>query len=124
MNDTNSHRLDPLANLDFAVLLDEGPEEIGPPCYAFRATVSLEDKLQSQLNGAIAAGTEHRIERSVVRRGAATTERASLRWIGSGSLSITAGCSIGLCEIGVVKDVERLDAELRLHSLSQFEAFA
>ena len=55
------------------------PEEVGPfLAWRFRKQQSLKDKLQAQLDSAVAAGTKHRVKRGIIRGGATTAERTGL----------------------------------------------
>src|SRR5262249_41912963 len=75
-------------------------------------------------NGSTASGTKHWIERSLIRSRTAAAKRTGLRWIRSSSLTVSAGGAVGVGKVGVVENVERLDAELRPEAFSKFEVLA
>src|SRR6266852_5341630 len=84
----------------------------------------LENEIQAQLDGAVAARAQHGVEGSVVWGGTATTECTHLGWIGECPLAIATGGSIRIGEIGMVENVESFHAELHLHPFPEFEALA
>ncbi len=85
----------------------------------------LENEFQAQLDGAVAARAKHGVKGGLVRGGTTATKTASAcRWIGKGSLAITAGGAIRISEIGMIENIERLDAELGFETLPEFEILA
>src|ERR1700688_3306601 len=81
----------------------------------------LENKLQSQLDGAGTARAKHGVEGSGVWRGATTAEQNRLRRIGVGALTIGTGGAPGIGKLGVIENVKHLGAELRPGPFSEFE---
>jgi len=96
----------------------------GPFPSSFRAR-RLEEELQAQLDGAVAAGTKNRINGSIVWRGAATAEAATAgRWIGNSPRAIGTGATPRIGKLGVIEDIKHLGAELRLEPLAKPKALA
>ncbi len=85
----------------------------------------LENEFQAQLDGAVAAGTKHRIDGGIVWRGAATAKAAAAcRWIGDAPWAIGTGATPLIGEIGMIENVEHLGAELRPEPLAKLKALA
>src|ERR1700722_2603131 len=75
----------------------------------------LERQLQSQLHRAAAARPDDRVSCRHVRRRASATEGTCRRIIHS----ITILSAVGIGEIRMVEDIEKLRAELRMNSFAQ-----
>src|SRR5579872_3488215 len=91
-----------------------GRNSSGFPCLGIRSGY-LERKFQTQLHRPAAAGTNHRIGRGHVGRGAATAERLHGRIIQSEPVL----SAIGIREVRVIENVEELGAELGMDSLTE-----
>src|SRR6266567_641095 len=102
--------------------MEKGPDEFPAPSRFPSAQQRLEDELQTQLDSAVAARAENRVERSVVRSRTATTERAGLRRIGGCALAIPTGGAIRISKIGMIENIESFKAELGFHPFAEFEA--
>src|SRR6267378_6225362 len=116
---------DPVASQEasYSLIHKIGAGKMSGPARFLSAHRRLEDELQSQLDGAIAAGAEHGIEGSGVRSGAAAAEGSNHGRIGESRLAIVAGAAVRIGEDGVVEHIERLGAELRPDLFAEFEAF-
>ncbi len=97
----------------------------GPfPGCCLQAVESLKDKFQAQLDGTVAAGTKHGVERRFVGRGTPAAESAYDGRIGKCRLAITTRRAVRIGEVGVIENVERFDAELGLQTLSESKVLA
>src|SRR5260370_3297377 len=104
--------------------MKKGPSESPVPSPFPSAQWRLENKLQAQLDGAVAAGAEYGVEGGLIR-GSATA--AELTWhggVGKSPLAICTGAAIRIREVGVIENVERLDAELCLHPFPELKVLA
>jgi len=90
-------------------------------CFQMRP-IELEDELQAQLDCAVAAGTEHGVERGTVRRSTATAKLTRHRGISKRRLAIATGSTPGIRKLGVIENIKHLGAELRLEPFPEFEA--
>src|SRR5580658_1778880 len=81
----------------------------------------LKDELQAQLDRTCASGSKHGVEGGFVRRGTATTECTDHGGIGECRLAVATGGAIGICEIGMVEDIEAFHTELRFDPFSEFK---
>src|SRR5580658_550891 len=95
-----------------------GSASCWPPVAVGRPS-DLKQKLQSQLNGPTATGSNHGIGSGYVRGGASAAEYSSgsRRWIVVGPAVLAAK---GIGKIGMIKNVEKFRAELRAESFRKF----
>src|SRR5579863_1409551 len=109
------------AQQDFTVVIFKviGSQEVRWLPFIVRPPRDLKEKLQTQLDGPAATGTNHRIGRRYVRRGASAAEYSSgsRGWIVVGPTVLAAK---GIGKIGMVKNVEKFRAELGAESFCIF----
>src|ERR1700680_811183 len=72
----------------------------------------LENQLQPQLNRAVSSRSQYRVPGSLIRCGTATAQnRGGGVAIGAGAKTVRG--PVGICEVGMVENVEEFGSELR-----------